>query len=103
MTDAVRERTADLVRASVRDGVAISISSQVAPEIREYERTSTTVANAYVQPLMARYLIGLFATTSLGRDPRRQKLIAAVLDDFRRLSGRLETGEHEARGGEGEG
>jgi hypothetical protein len=34
----------------------------------------------------ARYLIGLFATTSMGRDPRRQKLIAAVLDDFARLS-----------------
>ena len=34
----------------------------------------------------ARYLIGLFATTSLGQDPRRQKLIGGVLDDFRRLS-----------------
>ena len=34
----------------------------------------------------ARYLITLFATTSLGQDPRRQKLIAGVLDDFRRLS-----------------
>jgi hypothetical protein len=34
----------------------------------------------------ARYLIGLFATTSMGRDPRRQKLITAVLDDFSRLS-----------------
>jgi N-methylhydantoinase A len=37
-------------------GVSISISSRVAREIREYERMSTTVANAYVQPLMARYL-----------------------------------------------
>lgn len=35
----------------------------------------------------ARYLIGLFATTSIARDPRRQKLIAGVLDDFSRLSG----------------
>ena len=35
----------------------------------------------------ARYLIGLLATTSLARDPRRRKLIAGVLDDFRRLSG----------------
>jgi hypothetical protein len=32
------------------------------------------------------YLIALFATTSLGQDPRRQKLIAAVLNDFSRLS-----------------
>jgi 5-oxoprolinase (ATP-hydrolysing) len=36
--------------------VAISISSDVAPQIREYERTSTTVANAYVQPLLKDYL-----------------------------------------------
>ena len=35
----------------------------------------------------ARYLIGLLATTSLARDPRRQKLIAAVLDDLSRLAG----------------
>ena len=34
----------------------ISRSSEVCPEIREYERTSTTVANAYVQPVMASYL-----------------------------------------------
>jgi N-methylhydantoinase A len=36
--------------------VTICISSEVAPEIREYERFSTTVANAYVRPLMAGYL-----------------------------------------------
>lgn len=36
--------------------VPVSLSSEVAPEIREYERTSTTVANAYVQPLLTRYL-----------------------------------------------
>ncbi len=37
-------------------GVSISLGAEVCPEIREYERTSTTVANAYVQPLMAGYL-----------------------------------------------
>lgn len=37
-------------------GVAVTISSEVCPEVREYERTSTAVANAYVQPLMAGYL-----------------------------------------------
>ncbi|HET7884074.1 MAG TPA: hydantoinase/oxoprolinase family protein [Acetobacteraceae bacterium] len=36
--------------------VAISISSEVCREIREYERTSTVVANAYVLPMMDRYL-----------------------------------------------
>jgi N-methylhydantoinase A len=36
--------------------LAVSISSGIAREIREYERMSTTVANAYVQPRMAEYL-----------------------------------------------
>ncbi|MBI2371050.1 MAG: hydantoinase/oxoprolinase family protein [Deltaproteobacteria bacterium] len=34
----------------------LSLSTEVVPEIREYERTSTTVANAYVQPVMRQYL-----------------------------------------------
>jgi N-methylhydantoinase A len=36
--------------------LAVSCSSDVVPEIREYERASTTAANVYVAPLMARYL-----------------------------------------------
>jgi 5-oxoprolinase (ATP-hydrolysing) len=40
-------------------GRYVSISSEVAPEIREYQRTSTTVANAYVQPVIDRYLTRL--------------------------------------------
>jgi 5-oxoprolinase (ATP-hydrolysing)/N-methylhydantoinase A len=36
--------------------LAVSISSEVSPEIREFERASTTVCNAYVQPLVDRYL-----------------------------------------------
>jgi N-methylhydantoinase A len=39
--------------------VTVSISSEVAPQIREYERMSTTVANAYVQPLTSSYLAQL--------------------------------------------
>ena len=39
--------------------IAISLSSAVSPEIREYERFATTCANAYVQPLMAGYLRAL--------------------------------------------
>ncbi|MEJ7814342.1 MAG: hydantoinase/oxoprolinase family protein [Rubrobacter sp.] len=39
--------------------IAVSLSSEVAPEIREYERTSTTVANVYVRPLVAGYLSSL--------------------------------------------
>jgi N-methylhydantoinase A len=37
-------------------GVPLSISSRILPEYREYERTSTVVINAYLQPLMGRYL-----------------------------------------------
>lgn len=36
--------------------VTVSLSAEVLPEIREYPRTSTTVANAYVQPIVAGYL-----------------------------------------------
>ena len=39
--------------------VKISLSSQVQPEFREYERFSTTVLNAYMQPVMERYLSDL--------------------------------------------
>jgi len=42
-------------------GLSISLSSAVCPEIREYERLSTTCANAYVKPLMQRYLASLEA------------------------------------------
>ena len=48
-------RLADLLSREMPD-LWISLSSQVSPEIREYERWSTTAANAYVMPLMSRYL-----------------------------------------------
>jgi N-methylhydantoinase A len=49
---------ADRVRA-LWPAASVCISSEVCPEIREFERFSTTVANAYVQPLMSRYLQAL--------------------------------------------
>jgi N-methylhydantoinase A len=42
--------------------VPLSISSRILPEYREYERTSTVVINAYLQPLMGRYLTRLSST-----------------------------------------
>ena len=39
--------------------LSISLSSEVCPEIREFDRLCTTVANAYVKPLIARYLTSL--------------------------------------------
>ncbi|MEM9579133.1 MAG: hydantoinase/oxoprolinase family protein [Pseudomonadota bacterium] len=50
------------IGAALRDRLPdakISLSSDVAPEIREYERASTVAANAYVQPLTSDYLAGL--------------------------------------------
>ncbi|HMJ25602.1 MAG TPA: hydantoinase/oxoprolinase family protein [Pyrinomonadaceae bacterium] len=37
-------------------GLPLSVSNQILPEYREYERTSTVTVNAYLQPLMGRYL-----------------------------------------------
>ncbi|MGF1609005.1 MAG: hydantoinase/oxoprolinase family protein, partial [Kiloniellales bacterium] len=51
-------RVAEILRRRF-PALPISLASEVCPEIREYERQSTTVANAYVQPLMARYLVAL--------------------------------------------
>ena len=51
-------RTRDLLAAWLPD-MSFSISSEVCPEIREYERFTTTSANAYVRPLMASYLARL--------------------------------------------
>jgi N-methylhydantoinase A len=48
-------RARDLIAAR-HPQLVLSLSSDVAPEIREYDRTSTTVANAYVRPLAMRYL-----------------------------------------------
>ena len=52
------QRAAAIARA-VWPEVPISLASEVSPEMREWERFSTTVANAYVQPLMAGYLARL--------------------------------------------
>jgi len=50
------EEQARAVLAKAMPDLAISLSSEVCREIREYERTSTTLANAYVLPLMDRYI-----------------------------------------------
>ena len=50
------ERRAAEIVAEELPGVAVSVSHQISQEWREYERTSTTVVNAYIQPTMDRYL-----------------------------------------------
>ena len=58
VNDAHERRVRDLLAAR-RPDLAITLSSEVSPEMREYERFSTACANAYIQPLMARYLARL--------------------------------------------
>ncbi len=53
------ERRMAEILAAKAPGVRISLSSEIAPKWREYERTSTTVANAYVAPLVDSYLADL--------------------------------------------
>src|SRR6185503_6283012 len=51
-------RLGQILRAEL-SGVAVSLSSEILREQQEYERTATTVVNAYVRPLMASYLDSL--------------------------------------------
>ena len=54
------QAVARAVRAALPD-VAVSVSHEILPEIKEYPRTSTTVINAYVQPVVRTYLTTLQA------------------------------------------
>src|SRR5438477_9195 len=44
------------ILAEICPKLSVTLSSQACPEAREYERTCTAIANAYVQPLMSGYL-----------------------------------------------
>ena len=50
------ERLVAEVLAAKLPGVSLSLSSEVSPQMREYERFNTVCANAYVKPLMKAYL-----------------------------------------------
>ena len=50
------ERAVAALAAREFPEIAVSLSAEVVPELREYERATTTLANAFVQPLMDRYL-----------------------------------------------
>jgi N-methylhydantoinase A len=58
-TNPAHERRVGEILAERLPDVAITLSSDVSPEMREYERFSTACANAYVQPLIGRYLADL--------------------------------------------
>ncbi|MEM0977436.1 MAG: hydantoinase/oxoprolinase family protein [Pseudomonadota bacterium] len=50
------ERLIEEVLSEVMPDTMVSLSSRVSPQMREYERFNTTIANAYIQPLMKSYL-----------------------------------------------
>ncbi|GAB5374848.1 MAG: hydantoinase/oxoprolinase family protein [Acuticoccus sp.] len=55
VNDAHERAVRDAIAARL-PGVSLSLSSEVSPQMREYERFNTTIANAYIKPLMASYL-----------------------------------------------
>jgi N-methylhydantoinase A len=56
------EKQAKAVAAEIFTDIPISISSDIVPEMQEYERTETTVVNSYVRPQVARYIDNLQAS-----------------------------------------
>ncbi len=64
------ERAVERIAAEEAPALSVSLSSDVLPEIKEFERTATTAVNAYVKPLVAHYLERLeerLAARGLGR------------------------------------
>jgi N-methylhydantoinase A len=53
------QRAAALVREQLNGKAYVSVSSDILPEIREYERTSTAVVNAYIGPVVRHYVSSL--------------------------------------------
>ena len=70
--NAAHERVVAATFGRVASDIAVSLSSDVSPDIGEYERASTTVANAYVRPIVGRYLDDLatrLRTEGIAADP----------------------------------
>src|SRR5262245_12695705 len=55
-TNPANERAAGELLERLLPGIAVSLSSDVLPQIKEYERTSTTLVNTYIKPLARAYL-----------------------------------------------
>src|SRR5260370_28753509 len=68
------ERVREIAREELPD-CSISLSCEIVPLIREYHRLSTTVINAYLQPILARYIDQLDRRLSPAGVGTRQKYI----------------------------
>ncbi len=66
------ERRIKAIAAEVLPGIPVSLSSDVVPEMQEYERTVTTVANSYVRPRVQKYVKNL--TSKLATHSKSVKL-----------------------------
>src|SRR5215467_12898559 len=67
-------RVGEIVREEI-PGCDVSLSCEVLPQIREYYRLSTTVINAYLQPILARYIAALDRRLERAGVATRQKYI----------------------------
>ncbi len=68
------QRAREIVEEEI-PGCGVSISSEIVPQIREYYRLSTTVINAYLQPILARYIANLDQRLKSAGVTTRQKYI----------------------------
>jgi N-methylhydantoinase A len=76
-TNPANERAAKAAILRAAPGMRVALSSEVAPEIREYERTTTSVASVYVQDLVVRYLDDLERRLAgLGADDRLRVMLS---------------------------
>jgi len=80
------EQKAAAIAREVFDGTAISVSSEVVPEMQEYERTETTVMNSYVRPEMSKYVNNLLG--ALKRRMGDEVLLSILRSDGGLASGR---------------
>jgi len=95
--DAHEKAVADAIRRN-HPGIHVSCSSEVAPFLGEYERTATTIFNAYIGPRIASYLRNLqqsLAEKGLGKDPLVMQAYGGMLSieaASQRAIGALESG-----------
>ena len=95
--DAHEKAVADAIRRS-HPGIHVSCSSEVAPFLGEYERTATTIFNAYIGPRIASYLRNLqqsLAEKGLEKDPLVMQAYGGMLSieaASQRAIGALESG-----------
>ena len=83
-TNGVHEEKIRDIAAQVMPGVPVSISSEVVPEMYEYERTETTVVNSYIRPVVSKYIENLQAELDRRMKWGCSSISCARMADWRR-------------------